>query len=161
MVIGVYLAAMGMGSYASRYVVSGIVSRFIDIELMIAVVGGFSAALMFLVLRVDAARASASCSTASWCWSGFLVGLEIPLVMRILKERLGFRDLVAQVLTFDYLGALAVSIAFPLLLAPRLGLIRTGLPLRAPQRRGGPVGRVAVPGAASPAGGGGRSAAPP
>ncbi|MBX3673661.1 MAG: polyamine aminopropyltransferase [Burkholderiales bacterium] len=123
-VIGVYLAAMGAGSYASRHVVSGIVSRFIDIELIIAVAGGFSAALMFL----------------SFAWMGpgfrvvlyglvvlvgFLVGLEIPLVMRILKERLGFRDLVAQVLTFDYLGALAVSIAFPLLLAPRLGLIRT------------------------------------
>src|SRR6185295_1399464 len=45
--------------------------------------------------------------------------------MRILRERLGFKDLVAQVLTFDYLGALGVSIAFPLLLAPRLGLIRT------------------------------------
>jgi spermidine synthase len=56
---------------------------------------------------------------------GFLVGLEIPLVMRILSERLGLKDLVAQVLSFDYLGALAVSIAFPLLLAPRLGLIRT------------------------------------
>jgi len=123
-VIGVYLAAMGAGSYASRHVVSGIVARFIDIELIIAVAGGFSAALMFL----------------SFAWMGtgfrvvlyglvvlvgFLVGLEIPLVMRILKERLGFRDLVAQVLTFDYLGALAVSIAFPLLLAPRLGLIRT------------------------------------
>jgi spermidine synthase len=123
-VIGVYLAAMGAGSYASRHVVSGIVARFIDIELIIAVAGGFSAALMFL----------------SFAWMGtgfrvvlyglvvlvgFLVGLEIPLVMRILRERLGFRDLVAQVLTFDYLGALAVSIAFPLLLAPRLGLIRT------------------------------------
>jgi spermidine synthase len=31
------------------------------------------------------------------------------------------------VLTFDYLGALAVSLAFPLLLVPQLGLIRTGL----------------------------------
>ena len=30
-------------------------------------------------------------------------------------------------LTFDYLGALAVSIAFPLLLVPQLGLIRTGV----------------------------------
>ena len=34
---------------------------------------------------------------------------------------------MSQVLTFDYLGALAVSIAFPLLLVPQLGLIRTGL----------------------------------
>ena len=37
------------------------------------------------------------------------------------------QDLVSQVLTFDYLGALAVSLAFPLLLVPQLGLIRTGL----------------------------------
>ena len=29
-------------------------------------------------------------------------------------------------LTFDYLGALAVSIAFPLLFVPQLGLVRTG-----------------------------------
>jgi len=33
---------------------------------------------------------------------------------------------VSQVLTFDYLGALAVAVAFPLLLVPHLGLIRTG-----------------------------------
>ncbi|RYY81442.1 MAG: polyamine aminopropyltransferase, partial [Comamonadaceae bacterium] len=58
---------------------------------------------------------------------GMLVGLEIPLVMRILKRNVALRDLVSQVLTFDYLGALAVSVAFPLLLVPQLGLIRTGL----------------------------------
>jgi spermidine synthase len=55
------------------------------------------------------------------------VGLEIPLVMRILKRNVALRELVSQVLTFDYLGALAVSVAFPLLLVPQLGLIRTGL----------------------------------
>ena len=58
---------------------------------------------------------------------GTLVGLEIPLVMRILKRELAFKDLVSQVLTFDYLGALAVSILFPLILAPHLGMVRTGL----------------------------------
>jgi spermidine synthase len=56
-----------------------------------------------------------------------LVGLEIPLVMRILKRNVALKDLVSQVLTFDYLGALAVSLAFPLVLVPHLGLIRTGL----------------------------------
>ena len=58
---------------------------------------------------------------------GTLVGLEIPLVMRILRRNVALKDLVSQVLTFDYLGALAVSLAFPLLLVPHLGLIRTGL----------------------------------
>jgi spermidine synthase len=47
--------------------------------------------------------------------------------MRILRRNVALKDLVSQVLTFDYLGALAVSIAFPLLLVPQLGLIRTGL----------------------------------
>jgi spermidine synthase len=48
-------------------------------------------------------------------------------VMRILKRNIALKDLVSQVLTFDYLGALAVSIAFPLVLVPQLGLVRTGL----------------------------------
>jgi spermidine synthase len=44
-----------------------------------------------------------------------LVGLEIPLVMRIIRSATWrSKDLVSQVLTFDYLGALAVSLAFPM-----------------------------------------------
>ncbi|APV48627.1 spermidine synthase [Betaproteobacteria bacterium GR16-43] len=124
LVIGIYLASMGVGSYASKYVVNGLIARFIDIELMIAMVGGFSAAVMFLSFAY-AGPGFRVLLYGIVVLVGILVGLEIPLVMRILKERLGFRDLVAQVLTFDYLGALGVSIAFPLLLAPRLGLIRT------------------------------------
>ncbi|MCK7580394.1 MAG: hypothetical protein MZV65_35285 [Chromatiales bacterium] len=50
-------------------------------------------------------------------------------MMRILKQQFAscVKDLVSQVLTFDYLGALAVSLLFPLLLVPHLGLIRTGV----------------------------------
>ena len=55
------------------------------------------------------------------------VGLEIPLLMRILKDRYAFKDVVANVLTFDYLGALAASLAFPILLVPKLGLVRSAL----------------------------------
>jgi spermidine synthase len=47
--------------------------------------------------------------------------------MRILKERFQFHDLVANVLTFDYLGALGASLLFPLLLVPKLGLVRSAL----------------------------------
>ena len=58
---------------------------------------------------------------------GVLVGLELPLLMRILKDQLEFKDLVSRVLAFDYLGALVASVLFPLLLVPQLGLIRTSL----------------------------------
>jgi spermidine synthase len=53
--------------------------------------------------------------------------MEIPLVMRVLHNKQArFSELVSRVLTFDYLGALAVSLLFPLVLAPKLGLSRTG-----------------------------------
>jgi len=58
---------------------------------------------------------------------GMLVGLEIPLVMRLLRGHYRLKDLVSQVLTYDYLGALAVSLAFPLFFVPLLGMVRTGL----------------------------------
>ena len=56
-----------------------------------------------------------------------VVGLEIPLLMRILKDRYPLKDLVSRVLTVDYLGALLASLAFPLFLVPKLGLVRGAL----------------------------------
>lgn len=125
-IIGTYLFAMGVGSYLSRFVVKGLVARFIQIELMVGLIGGFSAALLFLVFAWLAGPFKLVLYGLVLL-TGILVGLEIPLVMRILKQHYGLRDLVSQVLTFDYLGALVVSLAFPLLLAPHLGLIRTSL----------------------------------
>ena len=47
-VIGVYLSALGVGSYLSKYVQRGLARRFVEIELAIALVGGASAPLLFL-----------------------------------------------------------------------------------------------------------------
>jgi spermidine synthase len=121
-VIGTYLFAMGIGSWLSRYIQRGLVARFITIELMVGLVGGFSSSLLFLAYAyTDAFR---FLLYAVVTIVGILVGLEIPLLMRILKDRFQFRDLVAHVLTFDYIGALAASLLFPLLLVPKLGLVR-------------------------------------
>ena len=126
-VIGSYLFAMGLGSYLSRFFERQLVAHFLRIELLVGLVGG----LMPLALFALQSLASSSFRFALYAMVllvGVLVGLEIPLVMRILKRQPhgGFKNLVSQVLTFDYLGALAVAIAFPLLLVPQLGLIRTG-----------------------------------
>jgi spermidine synthase len=45
--------------------------------------------------------------------------------MRILRDRFEFKDVVSNVLTFDYLGALGASLLFPIVLVPRLGLVRS------------------------------------
>lgn len=126
--IGLYLFALGIGSYLSKYLEEeALVARFVAIELAVAVAGGFSA----LVLQL---------SFASELWFrpvlyttilvvGTLVGIEIPLLVRILKDELELKDLLARVLAFDYVGALAVALVFPLVLVPRLGLVRSALAL--------------------------------
>ena len=75
---------------------------------------------------------------------GTLVGLEIPLLMRLVKDRYQFRDVVSHVLTFDYLGALFASLLFPLVLVPKLGLDPLGAVLRHRQRRRRAVEHVPV-----------------
>ena len=125
-VIGTYLFAMGIGSWLSRYIERNLVARFVQIELLVGVLGGFSAAALFFVF-VWVSGPFKLLLYLIVLGIGVLVGLEIPLIMRILKRDLAFKDLVSQVLTFDYLGALAVSILFPVLLVPHLGLVRSGL----------------------------------
>jgi spermidine synthase len=125
-VIGSYLFAMGVGSYLSRHFERQLPAHFLRIELMVALVGGALPALLF-VAHAWIPTSFRFVLYALVLLVGTLVGLEIPLVMRILKRNVALKDLVSQVLTFDYLGALAVSLAFPMLLVPQLGLIRTGL----------------------------------
>lgn len=124
-IIGTYLFAMGIGSALSRYIHRGLVHRFVWIELLLGVVGGFSSALLMLAFAFT--QGFELILYALVVVMGVLVGLEIPLLMRIVKDRYHFRDVVAHVLTFDYLGALGASLLFPILLVPRLGLVRSAM----------------------------------
>ena len=125
-IIGAYLFAMGVGSYLSRFFERQLPAHFLRIELLVALIGGALPAILF-VANAWLPGSFRFLLYALVLAVGTLVGLEIPLVMRILKRNVALKDLVSQVLTFDYLGALAVSLAFPLVLVPQLGLIRTGL----------------------------------
>ena len=124
-VIGAYLFAMGVGSWLSRFVGKGLAARFVQVEILVGLVGGFSSTFLFLAFA-HAASFRVLLYLVVFV-VGTLVGLEIPLMMRILKNRLDFKDLVSQVLTMDYLGALFASVLFPLLLVPKLGLLNTAL----------------------------------
>src|SRR3982751_7049447 len=124
-IIGIYLFAMGVGSWLSRFIDKNVAERFVEIELSVAVVGGFSAPLLFLSFAHLSYFGIVLYGVVFVI--GVLVGLEIPLLMRILKDELDFKDLVSRVLAFDYIGALVASLLFPLFLVPRLGLVRTSL----------------------------------
>lgn len=133
-VIGTYLFAMGVGSWLSRHIERQLVANFLRIELLVGVIGGLMPAGLFAahsLLPVGAVTEFRALLYGMVLLIGTLVGLEIPLVMRILqrrfRERYALKDLVSQVLTFDYLGALVVSLAFPLIMVPQLGVVRTGI----------------------------------
>ncbi len=124
-IIGVYLFAMGVGSYLSRFIDKNVAEKFIDIELAVAVIGGFSAPLLFLTFAYVTYFGIILYTLVFVI--GTLVGLEIPLLMRILKDKLDFKELVSRVLALDYVGALVASLLFPIFLVPKLGLNRTSL----------------------------------
>lgn len=120
--IGLFMAAMGLGAYITRFVNSHLIARFVIIEILVALIGGLSTVILFLVFP----------------WSGFyqptmygliitigtFVGMEIPLLTRVLSENGDIRRSIADVLSLDYVGALIGSVAFPLFLLPFLGLFR-------------------------------------
>lgn len=122
-IIGCYLFAMGVGSWLSRYVTRNLIAFFVKVEILVGAIGGCSAAVLFMLFEhVHSFRLLLYFIVGL---IGILVGIEVPLLMRILKDKLEFKDLVSKVLAFDYIGALFASILFPLLLIPYLGLIKT------------------------------------
>ncbi|MBQ4824045.1 polyamine aminopropyltransferase [Leisingera sp. HS039] len=124
LVIGVFLSAMGLGAWLSRFVGQAM-SGFIWAQIGLGVAGGFMAPAIFF----------------SYAWMesvsvplygllvlvGVLSGMEIPLIARVLKQIGAPEFRFENVLSVDYAGALAASVAFPLLIIPQLGLMSASL----------------------------------
>lgn len=125
LVIGLYLSAMGVGAWLSRRLETNLAARFVEIELAVALVGGVSAPVLFLAFGTVVHFQVVLLAFVGAI--GVLVGLELPILMRLLEGQLALKDLVSRVLTFDYIGALAAALLFPLVLVPKLGLVRSSL----------------------------------
>ena len=125
LVIGAFLAAMGLGAYLTQWLHRRLLTTFLLVQLAVGILGGFSALVIYASFaHIDDVTPVVLGITAS---IGALVGMEIPLVTRILRKRAILRVTIAEVLTLDYLGALLASIAFPFIVLPFLGLIRAAL----------------------------------
>jgi len=122
-VIGCYLFAMGIGSWLTKYMHRNLLGYFVRVEILVGIVGGCSAGALFLLFEHVTSFHFLLYFIVGMI--GVLVGIEIPLLLRILKDRFEFRDLVSRVLAFDYLGALFASVMFPMVLVPYLGLVKS------------------------------------
>jgi len=144
LVLGTYLFAMGAGAWASRALERRAAFHYVQTELLLALVGGLSVPALLLGVAAHVPLRPALYATVFAV--GALVGLELPLLVKILRDRANdeqgaaprfgdssappaprFGDTVARALAYDYVGALAASLVFPLVLVPRLGLVRTSV----------------------------------
>lgn len=124
LVIGWFLSAMGLGAFLAQYVRTELERAFVAAEIALALFGGMSAVVLFAAFAVSGPGYPVALALVC-AVVGALVGIEIPLLLRILEERGSVRVAVSHVLALDYVGALIGSIAFPLLLLPHLGVVRS------------------------------------
>ncbi len=122
--IGLFLSSMGIGSLISRQIKGNELRWFILVELLVGVFGGFSAAILYAVFATSEVYYYTVMVTLILI-IGVCIGLEIPLLTRIVAHRSDLSKALADILSVDYLGALLASLAFPLILLPSLGVTQT------------------------------------
>ncbi len=123
--IGLYLFAMGVGSYVSKYLDRHLFDTFALVEILVGILGSFSSLLLFLCHIYT--NVYPLVMYVMIFLIGLLVGIEIPLLVRIIEGyKQNIKSNIANLFAFDYIGGLVGSIAFPLLLLPRLGYVTTG-----------------------------------
>ncbi len=126
LVIGISMSAMGLGAWVSRYIDdSNLPSTFIHIQVLIGLIGGLSTTFLFFAFAIIHNYTPLLFLITTIL--GALIGIEIPLIIRILNNQTSLKLNVSNVFTADYIGALIAALLFPLVLVPQLGLMRTGL----------------------------------
>ncbi len=125
LVIGLFLTAMGVGSYLSRFITRNLLPWFVAIEIAVGVVGGLTPLAGFTTFVYTELYVPTLFALVFLV--GMLIGMEIPLMVRILQGTASLRVNVANVLAVDYIGAFIASILFPFALLPHVGLVRAGL----------------------------------
>ena len=125
--IGVYMAAMGVGSYLSKFIERRILLNFIWIELALGLVGGASVPILYGSFHHLSVNQYQILMLGLTAVIGTLTGFEIPLLARIMKRFYPLKTNLANVLSLDYIGALAATLLFPFLLLPFFGLFRTSV----------------------------------
>ena len=123
--IGLYMAAMGLGSFVSRAADGDALTRFIGVELLLGLVGGVSVPVLYFAYAYTAIYQPMM--IVFIVAIGALTGLEIPLLVRAAQRHYSLEVNLSNVLSLDYLGALAATLLFPFVLLPWLGTFQSAL----------------------------------
>ncbi|MBI9069996.1 MAG: polyamine aminopropyltransferase [Melioribacteraceae bacterium] len=123
MIVSVMLFSMGLGSRISKYFNDDLLVKFIAIEFVLSLLVSFSPLLAYIT-------ASFTIYTGLIIYLlsiliGLMIGMEIPLVIRINDEMESLRVNVSSVIENDYYGSLLGGLFFAFVALPYLGLTYT------------------------------------
>jgi spermidine synthase len=126
-IIGFYLAAMGFGSWLSRFFKKDLLFSFIWIELLLGLVGAFSVPLCYIYFAYADFTGFNIFILGLVSIIGTLTGLEVPLLTQLLQKDSLQSSELSDVLTLDYVGALVATLLFPFVLIPFMGVYKSSL----------------------------------
>ncbi len=123
--IGFFLFSMGLGAWFSRWIHADLLVRFIQVEIGLAWIGGSAVSILYaLYTYTGHFRYGMLLLIVS---IGTLIGLEIPLLTRILRQYESLRSALANALSMDYCGSLFAALLFPYVLLPFVGAMYTSV----------------------------------
>ncbi len=123
--IGFFLFAMGLGSWVSRAVHGKLIRRLVALEIWLGLFGGLTVPALYLAYAYT--DVYQYLMLVIILIIGTLIGLEIPLLTRILRRHGSLRTILSNVLSLDYVGALVAAVLFPFFCLPVLGAFHTSL----------------------------------
>ena len=125
-IIGIYMSSLGIGAYITKFINKHLFERFLQVEIFLSIIGGASILLIFILYSFGGMFFAVTLYTLTVI-IGILVGFEIPIVIRIMEKTQKLKENVANVLAYDYIGGLIGAVAFPLVLLPGLGIMKTAI----------------------------------
>jgi len=121
------MAAMGLGSWLSKFFEEELLEWFIKVELLLGLIGGASVPILYFFFDRFSTDGYQILMLGLTGLIGVLTGFEVPFLVRIMKTYYPLKSNLANVLSLDYVGALVATLLFPFLLIPFVGVFRTSL----------------------------------
>ena len=123
MIVSTMMFTMGLGSRISKRFKGNLTEKFLILEFILSIVVSFAPLIVY-----TASAYTTSLSVIIYAFSmmiGTLIGMEIPLVIRINEEYEDLRINISNVLEKDYYGSLIGGVFFAFVGIPFLGLSYT------------------------------------
>ena len=123
MIISIMLFSMGIGSRISKYLEAQLLKNFLLIEFSLSILTSFSAISIYFLSVFSSATGFFIYLLAIMI--GILIGMEIPLVIRLNDTFEELKVNIATVMEKDYYGSFAGGLFFAFVGLPYLGLAYT------------------------------------